>query len=399
MRKLSDPKNKSLFAIVSIGYNRLDSQSRLLENLVQADFTGYNNVPLVISIDCSGDEGLYNYARTFKWPHGDKYVLIREERMGLKNHILSCGDLTQYFKGVILLEDDLYLNKYFYHYVMQMMGDYGDCDKVACVGMYKNEMNGFCWLPGDALTNGADVRAVQTVCTSGEAFSAKMWQSFKEWYDKTEIDWASLDVPEKEKKWGKAWSKFYDAYLVLNDRYTIYPIISLSTNFGESGEHGLSSEESLRFQATLLYGYRKFQTLPFDELVKYDSHGNSLNLFEVLGTKREETCIDLYGNRENRYGKRYYLSVTPKPYKVLKSFGLWMRPMELNILNGLEGIDIFLYDTTIPAKKPKHGGLTRRVMYYQKGFNSKLLWYLIKGNLGFMYMIAKNRIKRKFKIN
>ena len=398
MKDLSSPGNKDLFAIVSIGYNRLDSQSRLLENLVKADFTGYENVPLVISIDCSGDEGLYDYARNFQWPHGDKYVIIREKRMGLKNHILSCGDMTQYFKGVILLEDDLYLNKYFYHYVMQMNDAYGSCDKVACVGMYKNEMNGFCWLPSDTLTNGADVMAGQSVCTSGEAFNERMWSSFKEWYERTDINWDKLDVPEKEKQWGKAWSKFYDAYMVLNDKYTIYPNIALSTNFGDAGEHGLSSEEGFRFQSTLLYGKRTFQTLPFEELMKYDAHGNSLNLFDFLGVDREETCIDLYGNRENRYNKRYYLSVSPKPYKVLKSFGLWMRPLELNIINNISGNDIFLYDTNIKANKPKYGGLTRRVMYYQKGFNSKLLWYLIKGHLGFMNMIAKNILKRKLKI-
>jgi len=398
MKDLSSPENKDLFAIVSIGYNRLDSQSRLLQNLVQADFSGYDNVPLVVSIDCSGDVKLYDYVRNFEWPHGDKYVIIREKRMGLKEHILACGDLTKFFKGVILLEDDLYLNKWFYHYVMQMEKTYGNCEKVACIGMYKNEMNGFCWLPGDELTNGADVFACQSVCTSGEAFTKSMWSSFKEWYTKTEIDWDSLDVPEKEKQWGKAWSKFYDAYLVQNDKYTIYPNIALSTNFGDAGEHGLSSEESLRFQATLLYGNRNFQTLPFDDLVKYDAHGNSLNLFEILGVPREDTCVDLYGNRDNKYGKRYYLSVNPQPFKVIKSYGLWMRPLEMNIINGLGGNDIFLYDTTVTANKPKWGGMTRRVMYYQRGFNSKLLWYLIKGNLGFMYMIAKNKIKRKLKI-
>ena len=84
MKELSNPDNKELFAIVSVGYNRLPSQKRLLEMLVKADYEGYKNVPLVISIDCSGDEDLYDFARHFEWPHGDKYVIIREERMGLK---------------------------------------------------------------------------------------------------------------------------------------------------------------------------------------------------------------------------------------------------------------------------------------------------------------------------
>ena len=174
-------------------------------------------------------------------------------------------------------------------------------------------------------------------------------------------------------------------------------IFSLSTNFSDAGEHSNSKHGDIRFQSTLLYGYRLFQTLPFEELLKYDAHGCSLNLFDKLGVSREDTCIDLYGNRNNKYNKRFYLSVESKPYLVIKSFGLCMRPMEMNIIKDIPGNDIFLYDTTIAAKKPKHSGLTKRVMYYQKGFNSLLLWQLIKGNVSFLLMKATDRLKKGFK--
>lgn len=399
MKDLSSPENKELFAIVSVGYNRLDSQKRLLELLKSADYSGYANVPLIISIDCSGDEPLYEYARNYEWPHGDKYVFIREKRLGLKDHILSCGDLSRHFKGIILLEDDLFVSKWFYHFIMQMDQIYGNCDKVASIGMYSNEMNGFCWLPFDRLQNEADVFAIQSVCTSGEAWNAGMWARFREWYDKTNIDWESLDVPDKEKLWTRAWSKFFDAYLVTNDLYSIFPNVSLSTNFGDAGEHGSSATmDSLRHQVTIQTGKRYFQALPFEELLKYDAHFNSLNLFETLGVKREETCIDLYGDRNNRYAKRYYLSVQPQPYKVLRSFGLAMRPIEANILHGIAGHDIFLYDTTLKGRRPKSNGLTHRVMYYQKGFNSLFIWQLFRGNLSFLCSTAINKLKKKLRI-
>lgn len=397
MNDLSNPKNKECFAIVSVGYNRLDSQRRLLEMLEKADYSGYENVPLIISIDCSGDQPLYDYARNFEWSHGDKYVIIREKRMGLKEHILACGDLSKYFKGIILLEDDLYLSKWFYHYIMQMNEVYGKCENVASIGMYSNEVNGFCWLPFDRLQNEADVFAIQSVCTSGEAWNAEMWAKFREWYNKTEIDWDDLDVPEKEKLWTKAWSKFFDAYLVMNDKFSIFPNVSLSTNFGDAGEHGRAQEDSMRIQVTIQDGKRVFQTLPFEKLLKYDAHFNSMNLYETLGINREDVCIDLYGDRENRYNKKYYLSVKPMPYKLIKSFGLAMRPIEANVINNIPGNDIFLYDTTMKANKPKSNGITHRVMYYQKGFNSLLLWPLIKGNVGFLFATAINRINRKLK--
>ena len=397
MKDLSTPQNKELYAVVSVGFNRIKSQKRLLESLKEADYCDFDNVPLVISIDRSGDEDLYRYVREFNWPYGDKYVIIQKERLGLKNHILSCGDLTKFFKGVILFEDDLFVSKYYYQYVMQMENAYGDCDRVASIGLYSNEMNGFCWLPFERLKNGADVYAIQSVCTWGEAWNERMWKLFKEWYVKDEIDWENLDVPEREKRWKNAWSKYFDAYLVLTNRYSIFPDVSLCTNFSDAGVHGVSKNGDIRFQSSLQYGEREYNTLAFDQLLHYDAHFNSLNLFSFLGTNREETCVDLYGNREN-YNKRYYLTIQRKPYKILKSYGLEMRPIEMNIICDIPGDSIFFYDTSIPSCKPKSAGWTHLVMYYQKGFNSLLLWYVIKGNVAFIKKKAIEKIKKKFKI-
>ena len=397
MKNLSNPENKDVYAIVSVGYNRLESQKRLLESLKNADYTGYANVPLVISIDCSGDELLYEYVHKFEWPHGDKHVIIRKERLGLKKHILVCGDLTQHFKGIVLFEDDLYVSKWFYHYIIQMDEVYGNCDKIASIGLYSNEMNGFCWLPFDRLKNGADVYAIQSVCTWGEAWNERMWSEFRNWFDNAEIEWDSLDVPESEKQWETAWSKYYDAFLVLEDKYSIFPDVSLSTNSGDAGEHTGLANDSLRFQVSLQYGKRDYQTLPFEDLLKYDAHFNSLNLFSSLGIERSELCVDLYGDRENRYHKKYYLSVQRKPYFVVKSFGIVLRPIELNVIEGICGNDIFLYDTTKKASKPKSTGLTHRVMYYQKGFNSLMIGALLKGHLTFLVIKCIEKLKRKLK--
>ena len=97
-----DSKYKETVAIVAVGYNRLDSMKRLLNSLLQANYP-IDDIPLVISIDCSGETMLYDYVKDFNWPFGQKYVNIQEERLGLRNHIYQCGDLTEFFKGVIVL--------------------------------------------------------------------------------------------------------------------------------------------------------------------------------------------------------------------------------------------------------------------------------------------------------
>ena len=130
--------NKDKVAIVCVGYNRIKSLSRLLNSLLCAKYPN-NDIPLVISIDCSGDQSLYNYVREFKWPYGNKYVNIQEVRLGLKNHIYQCGDLTKYFKAIILLEDDLVVSPVFYSYVLQSLNVYSEEPRIAEISLYKNE--------------------------------------------------------------------------------------------------------------------------------------------------------------------------------------------------------------------------------------------------------------------
>ena len=62
-------------AIVVVGYNRIASIKRLLSSLTIACYD--DEVPLVISIDRSGNEELYAYVNNFSWKHGNKYVIIQ----------------------------------------------------------------------------------------------------------------------------------------------------------------------------------------------------------------------------------------------------------------------------------------------------------------------------------
>ena len=357
--------DKNKVAIVTVGFNRVKSMQRLLESLLKADYSKYPDVPLVISIDCSGDEVLYKYVREFNWPYGKKYVRIQEKRLGLKEHILSCGDLTKYFKGVILLEDDIFVTPNFYNYTVQAIDYYDNEPKIASISLYNDEMNGFCWLPFSKLHKEADVYTFQGVFSWGECWTERMWGDFRKWMESTTIDWNAVDMPPQISQWTRAWSKFYHAYMVLNDLYSLCPYVSLTTNFSDAGEHG--GDNNTIVQVNLQYGYKEYTFRPFDELVHYDAYSNNNDLYEHLQLPKTELCVDLFGERDNRFNKRYYLSVKSLPYKVIRSFGLFLRPQELNVLYGIEGNDIFLYDTQEKGNKPRSKGMSNRLMYYLHG--------------------------------
>ena len=122
-------EDREKVAVVVVGYNRLKPIQRLFSSLLRADY-GTKEVPLVISIDCSNDETLYEYVRNIVWPYGNKYLNIEEKRLGLKKHILQCGDLTCYFEAIILLEDDIFVGEYFYEYTLKVIDYYKNDDRI-----------------------------------------------------------------------------------------------------------------------------------------------------------------------------------------------------------------------------------------------------------------------------
>ena len=99
-------------AIVVVTYNRPDSLTRLLGSLSKARYP--DGVPLVISIDGGGnrERKVVKTAEEFPWPHGKKKVICHEKNLGLREHILSCGDLTERYDSEILLGIDIPLKRY-----------------------------------------------------------------------------------------------------------------------------------------------------------------------------------------------------------------------------------------------------------------------------------------------
>jgi len=382
--RINNPSNKSKIAIVVVGYNRLKSITRLLNSLLIGNYPS-NDIPLVISIDSSNNKELYDYVRDFKWPFGEKHLIKHEKRLGLKDHIFSCGDLTQYFKAIILLEDDLYVSSEFYNYTTAMVEKYNNTEQVAGISLYSIEFNGFAGFPFTPLNNGSDVFAVQTVISWGQCWTTNMWKGFKKWLSNNKINFIDYDMPQRIKTWERAWSKYFYAYILATDKYFILPYISLSTNCGDAGVHGDGSSSD--WQVNLLNGPMKYTLNEFENLVKYDVYFNNAELSEILKINKNELCTDLYGNNHNFLNKRYWLSIKKLPYKIINKYALSFRPPEMNIIKKIEGNDIFLYDTTVMSSVPKVNSL-KFVHYHLRSYKRSVL-------LKYSLITTLNAIKKK----
>lgn len=382
-----DDNNSEKVAIICVGYNRLNGLKRLIASLLQANYPS-ENIPLIISIDCSGDEELYKYVKDIIWPFGKKYVNIEHKRLGLKKHIFQCGDLSKYFKAVIILEDDLYVSPSFYDYTIEVINSYRKSDTIAGFSLYAPELNGFVGLPFTPLQNGSDVYLAQDVPTWGECFTNTQWREFKKWYANfKEEDILTTNMPNQIKLWNKAWSKYFYTYVVNNNKYFIYPYNSYTTNFSDAGVHGLGSND---VQVSLLLRKRRaLICLEEEDLIRYDVYQNNEYLYNILNLSKNEVTIDLYANIYPFDKKKFLLTTRILNFKVIKSYGLRFRPIELNIIQNISGDDIYLYNTYIKEKNYRHNNYIL-TDYYLKGFNRKNL-------LNYVTYIISDKIKTKFK--
>lgn len=351
------------FAIVAVGYNRPDSMHRLLSSVAAADYDG-DCVDIVVSIDKGERQGLIaQAAESLDWKNGDKTIRVFRERQGLRSHIVQCGDLTDKYDAVIVLEDDLLVAPYFYTYVKQAVNFYRDDDRIAGISLYKHQTHPGVNRPFEPASNGHDAYLQQFAMSWGQCWTRRMWAGFKDWYIENE----SKDLSEGNilplyiARWNKqSWLKYYMRYIVETGRYFVYPYFSLATNASDVGEHCRIPNND--FQVSMQEGRLDYRFPSFERAVKYDVFferaGIEGRIFPCL---KGEKTLDLYGNRPAFQDAGYLFSTRALPYKVVEEIQLKYRPVEMNCVSPTAGKGIFVYDLGQPCKAPKADGniLTR----------------------------------------
>ena len=243
--------------IVVVGYNRADAMERVLRSLSRAQYD-YTDIRLVVSIDHSGNEEVVHTAEAFEWKYGEKEVIYRPERLGLRKHIISCGDMTEKYDTVMILEDDIYVSPDFYNYAMQTLEKYGDHPQIAGIALNtKRELLESVY-PFFPLRTGYDIYFQQFATSWGQVWNRRMWTGFKKWYEEHQTLPFHRDVlPQIQNYPDTSWAKFYQTYIVDQGKYFVYSYDSLTTNFGDAGQHFADSASSV--QSVLFYGKKQYR--------------------------------------------------------------------------------------------------------------------------------------------
>ena len=385
----------SKIAISVIAFNRITSLKRLLESLEQGYYHG-EEVPLVISVDKSDTDAVELFAERYQWHHGPKTVVKHRENMGLRRHILSQGNLFEQYDAIIVLEDDIVVAPDFWNFAKQSISKYEHNDKIAGISLYSFAVNYHLRQPFTPMHDKHDAYFMNCAMSWGQVWMKRQWRAFETWYNE-HLAFPTTDLlPHSIQSWGeKSWLKYHTRYCIEQNKYFVFPYISYTTNFSETGTH--INERVTLYQVPLLHGHKEFLSLPDfgSDAVYYDGFFENKALYKILGFTEEECCLDLSNSSETSQGKRYWLTRKQLPYKIIKEFDFGFRPIEENIINGCEGHGIYLYDTTIPAKRPENNN---RIVFLSSFYILNV--FLFIREYGYMNVIKDfiNVVKDKFNI-
>ena len=341
-------------AVVVIGYNNPKALARLLNSLSRA-YYGNDTIPLIISLDHSGNSAVERTAKEFEWHYGTKEIRTFTERQGLKKHILSCGEYLHQYDALYVFEDDTFVAESFYQFGKACIKFYAQNENIAGIALYSPAWNQNANFPFEAIRNQYDTYFMKLAPSWGQIWLKESWFDFIDWYrDNQKIfeEERNESIPDMLYTWGEnSWLKYHIAYCALKKKYFVYPYCSYTTDFGEQGAHFLNNLS--RFQVSLIQGEKQnfyFAPLTGDSIC-YDAFMENEWIINYYKQKDMEVQLDLYGSQVAAQSKRFMLTTQNLPYQVIEEFALQLRPLELNVLKEIKGKGIFLYDTTKPVKK------------------------------------------------
>lgn len=323
-------------AIVVAAYNRPESLERLLSSIARADYNGYNSIALIISLDFSGNDDCEKLGAEFTWSYGEKKLVTHRENLGLKEHILSCGQLSKAYDAIIMLEDDLLVSPAFYDYAQQAFQFYKNAEDVAGIALYSNCFNetGLCSF--EPVHDGFDNYFMQVPCSWGQLWTRKQWEKFSRFSDDPTVFDNEECLPTNVQVWQDAssWKKMQYRYLLTTGYYYVYPRIGLSSNYADAGKH---LQESMNvFQCPLLLQPKAFRfSLPEQSLSLYDAYCELQGVaYNKITSSNLDISFDLNGTKSLSSIKTTWLVSAKKCPDAEGIYETSLYPYENNILFG-----------------------------------------------------------------
>lgn len=367
--------------IIVVAFSRPQALRRSLRALNNAYYR--QPVNLIISIDGGASEEVVSVAKEFDFECGEKKVVEYKENMGLRRHILRCGDLSKTKGSIILLEDDIVVDKFFYVFAQDALSFYHNDEEIAGVSLYSPEYNEYAGLPFSPLRSQYDTYFMQVPCSWGQAWTSAQWSAFRSWQEGVDdLDVKnSVKLPAYVKKWkGSSWKKYFALYLAECNKKFVYPYLSHATNVSDAGGfHNVSGSNIVQVGLPLQNrDFRKYSFSPIHEnSIEYDSFMENctesvLRLIKEHNGLQGSLCFDVYGQKGKELISEYDYCVTiKKANSQICRYKADYRPIENNIIfsstTDRRGFELALVETC--SLKFDFPWYSINLLLYWSGFN------------------------------
>ncbi|MGB0431163.1 MAG: hypothetical protein ACPGLV_11865 [Bacteroidia bacterium] len=364
-------------AIIIPVFKRNQSLKQLLWSIEKAH--ELYDVTLVFRYHTGAHSAVVEFINAYNWPFGQKRIINDSQAIGLDENLRRCGDLSNEYGSIIILEDDSLVSPFFYTYAQQALDFYENETKVGQISLYRYHHNSHSGLPFHLLANNNSAFMVQKTSTRGQAFTAKQWQKFKTWLStKNEPD---QRLPTYIKTFGQHnWELQHNQFLIENDIFSVWPKVSVSTNQGYSGTHHPNNIDAGFFQVPLQSQAINYRLPLFKNANQYDAFfehkahffNKSLPLNAITNN---QLCIDLNGYKPLSLNFEYWL--TSKPHtNAIATFSDELKPIELNVLWQKNGKAIALCKKADLVKNAKTNHYQQAQKYFAENTDVGLRNYL-----------------------
>ncbi|XP_054796442.1 uncharacterized protein LOC129301855 [Prosopis cineraria] len=191
------------FIVKVLGFNRLDSLSRCILSLANADYLG-DRVHLHVYIDhfahqngssttldqkLSESHRILEFVDGFDWKFGEKLVHYRTTNVGLQAQWLEAWWPSSDNEFVFIVEDDLEVSPLYYEFIKSLIVNFYYNASNYSPSIYGASLQRPRFVPGkhgNKLQLGDETRLFlyQLVGTWGQILFPKPWKEFRLWYDK-----------------------------------------------------------------------------------------------------------------------------------------------------------------------------------------------------------------------
>lgn len=322
--------------IIVPAFTRSEALLRLLNSINNAVFPD-RRIQLIISLDGGATHDVKKVAKTFQFKHGKATVIQQEENLGLRKHILWCGDQTKNYGSVVILEDDLLVDKYFYKYVLRALKFYENHDRVAGISLYSQRFNVIAKLGFEPLYNGYTAYFIQLPTSWGQAWTYRQWSRFRKWYRSADEQQLSNNkyLPQAIKNWPEtSWMKYYAAYMVETDTYFAYPYCSYTTNCADPGGVHMQAG-TFMYQVPIGADDRPDDTFSFcspdQSAAIYDVYLEPLaaEIFRNIDLQPKDIEIDIFGTKPmSLLQKKKYVLTSKKCNNPIQIYRYSFKPVE-----------------------------------------------------------------------